>query len=61
MIGKWNLRIDPRPHCLNGWAGTKRKPACTYSGGHYCDKLRGHKGKCKCSCGATSSTKPPQE
>ncbi len=61
MIGKVILTTDTRPHCLNGWAGTNRRPSCNYTGGHFCDKLRDHKGRCRCSCGSTSSTKPPKE
>jgi hypothetical protein len=50
----WKLIEDKRPYCLNGWAGTKRKPGCDYTGGHGCDKLANHKGRCRCVCGATT-------
>ena len=53
MIGKVKLTVDTRPHCTNGWNQTKKFPSCCYAGGHFCDRLRGHKGKCQCVCGAT--------
>lgn len=51
MIGKWRLVEDKRKHCTWGWAG---RPGCNYTGGHFCDRLAGHKGKCRCACGKTS-------
>jgi hypothetical protein len=61
MIGKVMLTVDKRPHCYNGWAGTKESPACNYTGGHFCDLLADHQGDCKCTCGATTNIKPPDE
>jgi hypothetical protein len=61
MIGMVQMVRDTRPHCTNGWKGTARSPACNYTGGHYCNKLLGHKGKCKCWCGATTSLKPDRK
>ncbi len=58
MIGKVICKIDRRPHCPNGWDATKRKPSCNYTGGHFCRLLRGHAGRCRCTCGATSTTDP---
>ncbi len=54
MIGKWTLTVDTRPHCCNGWNPTKRKPSCSYTGGHSCDLLLDHTGPCRCSCGSTT-------
>jgi hypothetical protein len=53
MIGKAGPIMDKRPHCTNGWDGTKRSPACNYTGGHYCVRLANHKGRCRCTCGRT--------
>jgi hypothetical protein len=46
--------------CLNGWNPTAKYPACNYTGGHFCDRKRGHNGRCKCVCGSQSSTVPPK-
>lgn len=51
------LTADSRPHCLNGWDGTPKHPACNYTGGHFCDRLAHHQGPCRCVCGSTS--RPP--
>lgn len=54
MIGKVMVTVrPPETVCTNGWDGTLRKPACNYTGGHFCDRLKGHKGRCRCSCGST--------
>lgn len=53
--------IDNRPHCGNGWGPTRKHPACNYTGGHFCKKLRGHVGRCTCACGCTTKIKPPKE
>lgn len=56
MIGKVRfVLLDNRLYCMNGWAGTSRKPACNYTGGHFCDLLLGHKSPCRCSCGSKTS------
>jgi hypothetical protein len=60
MIGKVMLRVDTRKHCTNGWKGTKRKPACDYTGGHGCNLLANHKGRCRCSCGAVTAVCRPE-
>lgn len=41
--------------CLGGWDGCKE----IYTGGHRCEYMDGHKGRCKCICGATTTEKPP--
>jgi hypothetical protein len=61
MIGKVILKVDRRPHCTNGWGPTKKFPGCNYTGGHFCDKLAKHKGRCRCACGSVSKTKPREE
>lgn len=43
------------PWCLNGWAGCRE----SYTRGHYCERDYQHKGRCKCICGATTTTTPP--
>ncbi len=58
MIGKVICTVDTRPHCTNGWGPTPKFASCNYTGGHFCKKLAGHKGRCRCSCGSTSKTKP---
>ena len=60
MIGKVILKtLPPGTICTNGWdGGGRHRPACNYTGGHYCCLPKGHKGKCRCSCGSTSSTDP---
>ena len=61
MVGKIRFAVDNRPHCRNGWKGTRKRPACNYTGGHFCCFLQGHGGRCKCSCGAETTRKPPCE
>jgi hypothetical protein len=46
--------LDWRPYCLNGWG----PGGCIYTGGHYCDRLAGHAGRCRCVCGATTTRRP---
>lgn len=50
--------VEPGTYCLNGWKTPKGK-AHTYTGGCYCDRENGHKGRCRCDCGSTSTTTPP--
>jgi hypothetical protein len=48
-------------YCLNGWPS--RKP-CNYTGGCYCVRDDGHKGRCRCVCGSTApagSAAPTEE
>lgn len=52
MIGNIVVVTDPRPHCCNGWAGSLADPSCGYTGGHFCDLLKGHEGLCHCVCGS---------
>jgi len=47
------LILDRRKHCPNGWGATKKKPSCNYTGGHFCERLESHTGRCRCVCGAT--------
>lgn len=55
MIGKVKcVVLDPKTLCHNGWDGTKRKPSCNYTGGHFCDLKVNHAGPCRCVCGATT-------
>ena len=54
---KSEIRVDERPHCGNGWGPTKRYPGCNYTGGHFCKKLKDHKGPCCCVCGSESKQK----
>jgi hypothetical protein len=51
MIGMVRVVTDDRPHCTNGWGGTAERPSCNYTGGHFCELLAGHKGRCRCTCG----------
>lgn len=57
MIGKVKFVTDRRKCCMNGWAGTKRKPACNYTGGHFCNRSEDHTGRCRCQCGATGKNR----
>jgi hypothetical protein len=54
MIGMVTLKVDPRPHCTNGWGGAVADPSCNYTGGHFCGLLAAHEGKCRCPCGSTA-------
>jgi hypothetical protein len=59
MIGNVKVTVlDNSKCCMNGWAGTKKRPACNYTGGHYCDRERDHPGLCRCSCGARHKNNP---
>lgn len=56
MIGKVAVKVlDNKYLCLNGWSGTSKKPSCNYTGGHFCDLLVNHAGRCRCACGATTT------
>jgi hypothetical protein len=61
VIGKVQIRLDKRPHCTNGWGPTRKFPACSYTGGHYCKHLLGHRGRCRCTCGSVTRRKPPRD
>ena len=61
MIGKVTGKVDESPHCPNGWAGTRRRPACNYTGGHFCDRPYPHRGMCRCDCGARARQRDPKE
>lgn len=53
------VNLPPGTWCLNGWKTAKGK-YCSYTGGCYCDRENGHSGRCRCVCGSTSSTTPPE-
>lgn len=60
MIGKVKfVVVDSSLYCMNGWAGSVfgRRRSCSYTGGHSCDRLVNHQGRCRCACGATSTVK----
>lgn len=48
------LETSPQAGCLNGWG----PGGCTYTNGHYCERDAGHQGRCRCSCGATTTLRP---
>lgn len=57
MMG-WKLKVDTRPHCNNGWKAIR---GGDYTGGHYCKRLAGHKGRCICTCGRRAKNRPESE
>lgn len=59
MIGNVIVKTDTREYCQNGWADPTRH-SCNYTAGHYCVLPRDHDGCCRCDCGATSMTVPPE-
>lgn len=59
MIGNVRIIADTRPHCTNGWEPTPTHPSCNYTGGHFCELLANHEGPCRCTCGSTTTERPP--
>jgi hypothetical protein len=41
--------------CLNGWGPADFHP---WSGGHMCERKENHGGRCRCSCGVTTTKIP---
>ena len=52
------VSLSTLPACPWGWAGTPKRPACNYTGGHYCTRPAGHQGRCLCVCGASTTVTP---
>lgn len=48
------MKIKVVETCTNGWG----PHGCTYTGGCYCERKPGHKGRCRCRCGSTTAKKP---
>lgn len=54
------ITVDDRPHCGNGWGPTPKHKGCNYTGGHFCQLLKDHKGPCRCVCGSATTKKPEE-